>query len=55
MRTIARFDPSRADRMRVRREWGIADDETLVVSWGPDKKEGTTAFLEKRPAKFQGK
>ena len=31
---LARFDPSRADGPRVRREWGISDDEELLVQVG---------------------
>lgn len=31
---LGRFDPSRADGARVRREWGVAEDETLVVQVG---------------------
>lgn len=34
------FDPARADRGRVRREWGVAPDETLVVQVGAREWKG---------------
>jgi glycosyltransferase involved in cell wall biosynthesis len=37
---LSRFDPARADRDRVRREWGVAPDETLLVQVGAREWKG---------------
>jgi glycosyltransferase involved in cell wall biosynthesis len=37
---LARFDPAKADRDRVRREWGIAPDEKLLVQVGAREWKG---------------
>ncbi len=37
---LARFDPAKADRDRVRREWGVAPDETLLVQVGAREWKG---------------
>lgn len=42
----ARFDPDRADGRRVRREWGLRDDEPLVVQVGAREWKGWRDLLE---------
>ena len=37
---LSRFDPAKSDRQRVRREWGVAPDETLVVQVGAREWKG---------------
>ena len=37
---LSRFDPAKADRQRVRREWGVAPDETLLVQVGAREWKG---------------
>ena len=37
---LARFDPAKADGARVRREWGVAADETLLVQVGAREWKG---------------
>ena len=42
----SRFDPARVDRMTVRREWGVADGEALVVQVGARDWKGWQDLLE---------
>jgi len=42
---LERFDPGRADRQRVRREWAVAEDETLVVQVGAREWKGWKDLL----------
>ena len=37
---LSRFDPAKSDRQRVRREWGVAPDETLLVQVGAREWKG---------------
>ena len=37
---LSRFDPSRADGAKVRREWGVGSDETLLVQVGAREWKG---------------
>jgi glycosyltransferase involved in cell wall biosynthesis len=37
---LSRFDPARADRDRVRRDWGVAPDESLLVQVGAREWKG---------------
>ncbi len=37
---LSRFDPARADRDRIRREWGVASDERLLVQVGAREWKG---------------
>lgn len=39
------FNPAKTDGRRVRREWGVADDETLVVQVGAREWNGWRDFL----------
>ncbi len=37
---LARFDPAKADRDRIRREWGVASDERLLLQVGAREWKG---------------
>ncbi len=42
---LARFDPARTDRDRVRREWGISPEDTLLVQVGAREWKGWKDLL----------
>ena len=42
---LERFDPEKTDRARVRREWSLADDETLVLQVGAREWKGWKDLL----------